>query len=257
MRGFAFRASLIVAMTNRSALFDRQKAGLQALKLGENATTESETRDEFLTLTSNWTQKLDFQDGLNSVTVYKAQWLYAAAAAALGVISVLSVASLFWGYWELGRSVSLNPLEIALAFDSAMLANVNSNSCRSQIVSTVGSQKVIYAGAGSGRVGGGGGGGGVEEFVNSEAEAAGAAAAAAEIGEEGHHNHFQVDDRLINHRRHGALQPQQQQQQQRRLLLLRRRLKFTQDERRHEYDNVEDEKEEDHARLPRPGDVFR
>lgn len=218
MRGFAFRASLIVAATNRSALFDRQKVGYQAKKLSENTTTESETRAKFLALTSNWTQKLNFQDGVMSTTVYKAQWAYAATAAALGVVSVFSIASLFWGYWELGRSVSMNPLEVALAFDSAILAEVNSNSHRSQIVSTVGPHKVIYAG------GSGGGGGRGESVVDS----------GAGEGREVHHQ----EDRLTDRDR--TLQQQL------------RRLRFNHDERMNEYDL-----EENHVRLPRPGDVFR
>lgn len=43
--------------------------------------------------------------------------------------------------------MSLNPLEIALAFNSPIFDEVNSDSRRSQIVRAVGSQKVIYGGA--------------------------------------------------------------------------------------------------------------
>lgn len=73
MRGFAFRASLIIPTANRSALFERQKSKFQALKLSENTTTKSEIRDKFLALTSHWTHKVHFQDGVGSLTVYKSQ----------------------------------------------------------------------------------------------------------------------------------------------------------------------------------------
>lgn len=56
------------------------------------------------------------------------------------------MASLFWGWWELGRSVSLNPLEVGLAFDSPVFSIVNSNNCCSQIVRTIGPREVKYGG---------------------------------------------------------------------------------------------------------------
>ena len=108
---------------------------------------ENRIRDQFMELTSNWTQKVDFHDGVRSLPVYEAQWLYVTAAAIISIISVCALASLFWGWWELGRQVSLNPLEIALAFNSSILEEVNSNSRRSQIVRVVGPQKVIYSAA--------------------------------------------------------------------------------------------------------------
>lgn len=73
--------------------------------------------------------------------------------------------------------MSLNPLEIALAFDSSILAQVNSNSRLSQIVRIVEPQKVIYCGDGQGKVnseakeegrGGRGGGGGEMHHLQDE-----------------------------------------------------------------------------------------
>ena len=42
--------------------------------------------------------------------------------------------------------MSLNPLEVGMALDSPILKVVNSNSCRSQIVHTIGPRKVKYGG---------------------------------------------------------------------------------------------------------------
>lgn len=147
MRSFAFRASLILPKTNRSVLFEREKNSFLALALRMNSTMRSEIRDKFMDLTSNWTQKVDFHDGVRSLTVYEAQRSYAAAAVIISIVSLFALASLFWGWWELGRDVSLNPLEVAMAFNSSMFEEVNSNSRRSQIVRVVGPQKVIYSGA--------------------------------------------------------------------------------------------------------------
>lgn len=144
MRSFAFGASLIVPMTNRSEIFEREEPFFGESDSRFNMTS-FELRKDFMDLTSHWTQKIDFHDGVRSSTVYEAQWWYAVAAVLISIISSFSLASLFWGWWELGRDVSLNPLEIALAFDSSMFENVNSNSRRSQIVRVVGRQKVIYS----------------------------------------------------------------------------------------------------------------
>ena len=146
MRSFAFRASLIISRTNRYMLFEREIYAFLDLAMNSYDRKIPELRDKFMDLTSNWTQKVDFHDGVRSLTIYEIQWPYVVAAAIVSIISVVCLASLFWGWWELGRDVSLNPLEIALAFDSSMFQEVNSNSRRSRIVRAVGRQKVKYAG---------------------------------------------------------------------------------------------------------------
>lgn len=103
-------------------------------------------KSDWVAQTSNWTQRVEFNDGVKLQTVYKAKWSFVAAAVILSLAGVLSVASLFWGWWELGRPVSLNPLEVGMAFDSPIFSAVNSNSCRSQIVRTIGTREVKYGG---------------------------------------------------------------------------------------------------------------
>ena len=46
---------------------------------------------------------------------------YLAAAVAIIVLALLTVVVLLWGLWELGRTVSLNPIETARAFDASMM----------------------------------------------------------------------------------------------------------------------------------------
>jgi hypothetical protein len=153
MRAFAFRASLIagkvnVDNTSSTSMHYARKALLRLFEddLGSFTSdwyNSSSFWDDYKTLTSNWTQVAHF-DGESLQTVYKANWWFVGVAVFLSFISILSLTLLFWGWWELGRDVSLNPLEIAMAFDSSLLKTVNSNSRRSQLLRTVGSQKIKY-----------------------------------------------------------------------------------------------------------------
>lgn len=108
--------------------------------------SEAGYNTDWMARTSNWTQRVEFHDGIRTQTVYKANWSFVAAAVIFSLVGVLSVTSLFWGWWELGRPVSLNPLEVGMAFDSPIFSSVNSNSHRSQIIRTMGPRQVKYGG---------------------------------------------------------------------------------------------------------------
>lgn len=60
-------------------------------------------------------------------TVYRTNNMYMGAAAAVSIVSLFAVAATFWGWWELGRDMTLSPLEIAKAFDSPLLKQAGSN----------------------------------------------------------------------------------------------------------------------------------
>ena len=57
--------------------------------------------------------------------VFKSDFAFFFAAAALELLTIVLVASTFFGYWRLGRQVSFSPLEIAKAFDAPMLKDVS------------------------------------------------------------------------------------------------------------------------------------
>lgn len=65
--------------------------------------------------------------GYNTHTIYQTNKTFMNAAAAVSVLSLIFVAVTFWGWWELGRDMSLNPLEVAKAFGAPLLAGVGSN----------------------------------------------------------------------------------------------------------------------------------
>lgn len=59
--------------------------------------------------------------------VYRANWEYLWAAFAVIVLTTISVISTFYGWWELGRTVSVRPLQIAKTFNSQLLSDVSSS----------------------------------------------------------------------------------------------------------------------------------
>lgn len=72
-------------------------------------------------------QTLPYDSGTTTlvyVTNYKKMWI----AVAVSLVGIFSVLPIFWGWWELGRAVSLNPLEIANAFGTVGHENHMMNS---------------------------------------------------------------------------------------------------------------------------------
>lgn len=57
---------------------------------------------------------------------------------------VIAIFPLYQGYWELGRSVSLNPLEIARAFDAPLFDSLDGNMSARDIEIERGSVAVKY-----------------------------------------------------------------------------------------------------------------
>ncbi|RSL47298.1 hypothetical protein CEP54_013477 [Fusarium duplospermum] len=86
-------------------------------------------------------QNVEYKSGTTTlvyVTDYEKMWI-AVGASLVGIFAVLPI---FWGWWELGRDVSLNPLEIANAFgtfgqDSRVMEHVDPNQNVNGIVKAV------------------------------------------------------------------------------------------------------------------------
>lgn len=82
--------------------------------------------------------------GHTSRTIYSTQWSFMAAGLTVSVVAVLGVLPLFHGFWELGRDVSMSPLEIAKAFDAPLLANAGSNCEAREIARQAGNKQIVY-----------------------------------------------------------------------------------------------------------------
>ncbi|KAF4499606.1 hypothetical protein FAGAP_4221 [Fusarium agapanthi] len=86
-------------------------------------------------------QKVEYDSGTTTlvyVTNYEKMWI----AIAVSLVGIFAVLPTFWGWWELGRDVSLNPLEIANAFgtvgqESHIMRNVYPNQNVGGIVNAV------------------------------------------------------------------------------------------------------------------------
>jgi len=97
----------------------------------------------------------------SNVNVFQSHYSYLAGALAVMILGVLFVIPTFNGFWELGRSVSLNPLEIAKAFNPDILEEIGSNASSKHLGKIAGTKEVKYgevigdthgrAGYGSGR----------------------------------------------------------------------------------------------------------
>ena len=125
MQSLAFRISVAMATTNDSVF-------LPAL----NSSAVEAYR-------KSWTQTVSFQ-GYNVVTVYKTNSVFVGMAVLVSMMGVLAVLPLYNGWWELGRTVSLSPLEIARAFGAPLLDGMDGNAGAQNVVVERGTLRVRY-----------------------------------------------------------------------------------------------------------------
>jgi hypothetical protein len=82
---------------------------------------------------SNATQTVNYT-GKRARTVYATDFRFVAAATALNILTIIAISMTYWGWWALGRAVSLSPLEIAKAFDASLLQDTDSNATAHQLL---------------------------------------------------------------------------------------------------------------------------
>ncbi|ORY09010.1 hypothetical protein BCR34DRAFT_616090 [Clohesyomyces aquaticus] len=83
-------------------------------------------------------------DVLITTNVYETNFGVMGAAILLTLLAIGAVSTLFYGYWELGRSVSMSPIETAMAFNAPLLRELKCNAKVKQIVKSVGHKAVRY-----------------------------------------------------------------------------------------------------------------
>lgn len=74
---------------------------------------------------------------------YRVHSAYMWGAVAATVCCVALVLPVYWGFWQLGRKVSLNPFEIAHAFRSPVIAQASS-AAPNELMRQVGHQEIRY-----------------------------------------------------------------------------------------------------------------
>jgi hypothetical protein len=77
-------------------------------------------------------------------TVYEIQPQWLAWAFALIGLATLAILSTYWGWWHLGRPVSMSPLEIAKAFDAPLMHRTDPNGSFEDHLKVVGDTLVRY-----------------------------------------------------------------------------------------------------------------
>ncbi|KAH7350719.1 hypothetical protein BKA65DRAFT_476091 [Rhexocercosporidium sp. MPI-PUGE-AT-0058] len=82
----------------------------------------------------------------SSVNVYKSDYKYLGASITLILLSLILIIPLYYGYWKMGRRLTLSPLETAKAFGAPLLSKAGSNMEVGGLVKVAGSTKVRYGG---------------------------------------------------------------------------------------------------------------
>jgi hypothetical protein len=78
--------------------------------------------------------------------IFESNYGYMAAALALMLVASSAVLFQLWGWWELGRQVSLSPLELAKAFRAPVMQKTNEISAVGGILEVTGKTEVRYDG---------------------------------------------------------------------------------------------------------------
>ena len=78
------------------------------------------------------------------ILIYHSEYGYLAAATVVICIALIGVSVTLWGWWELGRDVSLSPLETAKALGAQMFQHWNLSMDGSRLAKDMGSRKFRY-----------------------------------------------------------------------------------------------------------------
>lgn len=83
-------------------------------------------------------------NGTSLHITYKTSYGPMIAALVVSVVGILAVGLLYVGWWELGRTVTMSPLELALAFDAPLLGGLQGNSEIDDIVEQADKRRIRY-----------------------------------------------------------------------------------------------------------------
>lgn len=80
--------------------------------------------------------------------LYSAEWPFMIAAAVVMFVCICFILPSYWGYWELGRKVTLGPMEIASAFQAPVLQHGEQGAPGggevNKLLEVVGKRQVLY-----------------------------------------------------------------------------------------------------------------
>lgn len=71
--------------------------------------------------------------------VFESHWLYFFITAGIMVVACVEITATFWGFWRLGRTVTMSPVDVGRVFDKRLFEGVvSSNAAVDEIVDVVG-----------------------------------------------------------------------------------------------------------------------
>ncbi len=82
-----------------------------------------------------------------TLPIYQSHYLYLGLAVACTALGWLATLPIFVGWWHVGRTVSMSPVETAKAFRAPMLKNADSNADADMLVKELGDRPIRYGAA--------------------------------------------------------------------------------------------------------------
>lgn len=124
--------------TTRDPTFDlmsdvRQIAFRTAVHLGIYSQSTDTVQTQVIEVQQLWSQ-----------IVYKSQYTYLAVAVVITILAALCVFIILLGWWDLGRNVTLSPIETANAFAAPTLQDAKSNADIDALLETMGLRRFRY-----------------------------------------------------------------------------------------------------------------
>lgn len=80
------------------------------------------------------------------ITVYKSHFGWLGGGLGVMFLAYVAVLPLLWGWWHLGRPVSMSPIETAKAFNAPLLRDADGNGTSMELLAVVGDTRVRYGG---------------------------------------------------------------------------------------------------------------
>jgi hypothetical protein len=104
----------------------REMAFCTAVRAGKDDPVSTSRYNSSVIINTEAEQEVEY-NGYVRRSIFVTDFQYMFVVAIISLSSIGAVALTFYGWWELGRQVSLSPLEIATAFDAPLLKPVGSN----------------------------------------------------------------------------------------------------------------------------------
>lgn len=102
----------------------------------------SASNTKFMNTSEPWQPQVLTMKQMRDINVFKSDFRYLIASTVLSFFFVLLITPTFYGWWLLGRNVSLNPIETAKAFDAELLQGPGSNAPQDELIRIVGMRKL-------------------------------------------------------------------------------------------------------------------